>query len=47
MSTCKSEISDYLDLSVIRYSRVEEDCEILAVALDVQADSDIVFSITR
>lgn len=42
----KSEIAVKLDLSVVRYSRVWEDCEILCRGLDIQP-SDVVLSITR
>jgi len=47
MSTVESEVSRHLDLSVIRYSRVEEDCRVLCKGLDIRPDSDVVLSITR
>ena len=43
----ESEVEKELDLSVIRYSRVEEDHRILSKALSIKPDEDIVLSITR
>ena len=42
----ESEIAVKLDLTVIRYSRVWEDCDILCRGLDIQPN-DVVLSITR
>ena len=43
----ESEVERHLDLSLIRYSRVEEDCRILCGALEIKPDVDVVLSITR
>jgi len=42
----RSEVARSLDLSVIRYSRVWEDCRVLSKALQIKPDDDII-SITR
>ena len=41
------ELKDAWDLSLLRYSRVEEDCRVLSRALQITPDVDIVLSITR
>lgn len=42
----KSTVAEKLDLSIIRYSRVWEDCDVLCRGLDIQPN-DVVLSITR
>lgn len=41
-----SEIAKELDLTVLRYSRVDEDHRVLSKALQIN-DQDVVLSITR
>ena len=42
-----SEVEKDLDLSIIRYSRVVEDCRVLSKALNIKPDVDVVLSIIR
>ena len=42
-----SEVEGELDLSILRYSRVEEDHRVLTQALRIKPDHDVVLSITR
>ena len=45
--TVESEVAKQLDLNVIRYSRVFEDHRVLARALEIMEDKDVVMCITR